>query len=179
MFGLIHKNKNNFAIEKARELYSKVNHLFPYDYTDLDIVLQHIGLNAYLYNPNDFNPDDFKDYGDLYRIIINASGYLVKDEKKIYVNILEHPVRQRFTIAHEIGHYYLNHENTGFLMRDERLNIGSKKEDQEANAFAMELLMPENKFIKLFYIHQSYEKLARIFGVSYSMAKNRYLDLLR
>lgn len=179
MFGLIHKNRNNFAIEKSRELYSKVNHLFPYDYTDLDIVLQHIGLNAYLYNPNDFNPDDFKDYGDLYRIIINASGYLVKDEKKIYVNISEHPVRQRFTIAHEIGHYYLNHENTGFLMRDERLNIGSKKEDQEANAFAMELLMPEKKFIKLFCIHQSYEKLAHIFGVSYSMAKKRYLDLLR
>lgn len=161
------------AIKKARELYSKVNHLFPYDYTDLDIVLQYLELNAYLYDPKDFKHDE-----DLYQFLINASGYLVKDEKNIYVNKLEHPVRQRFTIAHEIGHYYLNHKNTGVLMRDEKSSLGTRKEEIEANAFAAELLMPEQLFSKYYYLGLSEEELAFKFGVSMEAVRNR-IDNLR
>lgn len=51
----------------------------------------------------------------------------------------QHPHRQRFTIAHEIGHLLLGHTQKGGLGFD----LESKKpEEIEANKFAAELLMP-------------------------------------
>ena len=40
------------------------------------------------------------------------SGFLAVKEKTIVINSRHVPVRQRFTIAHEVGHYQL-HRNTG------------------------------------------------------------------
>lgn len=51
-------------------------------------------------------------------------------------------VRQRFTIAHELGHMTLNH---GRAMRDNKQNYRASADnykEREANAFAAELLMP-------------------------------------
>ena len=61
------------------------------------------------------------------------------------------PVRQRFTIAHEIGHYVL-HRKSGDLFidrhhkvfaRDKSSSRGEDEKEVEANAFAAALLMPE------------------------------------
>ena len=63
------------------------------------------------------------------------------------------PVRQRFTIAHELGHFilhshndpkevYVDH-NTFPLFRDENSSTGASLVEQQANAFAAALLMPE------------------------------------
>ncbi|MGH6810780.1 MAG: ImmA/IrrE family metallo-endopeptidase [Methylocella sp.] len=70
----------------------------------------------------------------------------------IGVNALHHPNRQRFTIAHEIGHLELHrdvissavHVDKQFpiLMRDANSAIGTEKMEIEANRFAAELLMP-------------------------------------
>lgn len=69
----------------------------------------------------------------------------------IGVNSLDAPNRQRFTIAHEIGHLLL-HKDEAFHV-DERFPIGlrndesSKATDEkeiEANQFAAELLMPRD-----------------------------------
>jgi Zn-dependent peptidase ImmA (M78 family) len=52
-------------------------------------------------------------------------------------------VRQRFTIAHELGHMVLNH---GRSMRDNAANYSTNAQhyhEREANAFAAELLMPK------------------------------------
>lgn len=52
-------------------------------------------------------------------------------------------VRQRFTIAHELGHMVLNH---GRSMRDNSANYSTHADhykEREANAFAAELLMPK------------------------------------
>ena len=59
--------------------------------------------------------------------------------------------RQRFTIAHELGHYILKHGREGifidkkvnFLLRNEDSSTGEKRQEVEANAFAAALLMPE------------------------------------
>jgi Zn-dependent peptidase ImmA (M78 family) len=65
------------------------------------------------------------------------------------VNSLHAAVRQRFTIAHEIGHYVL-HRRRRFIdevwvdYRDERASAGTYKQEVEANGFAAELLMPED-----------------------------------
>jgi Zn-dependent peptidase ImmA (M78 family) len=66
------------------------------------------------------------------------------------VNSAEPPTRQRFTIAHEIGHFLL-HEGRPLIVdrhvrvdrRDASSSMGTKREEVEANAFAAELLMPE------------------------------------
>jgi Zn-dependent peptidase ImmA (M78 family) len=79
---------------------------------------------------------------------------LVKTERTLIgVNSLHHPNRQRFTIAHEIGHLDLHrgfiidqiHVDKKFavLMRDPNSATGIDRLEIEANRFAAELLMPE------------------------------------
>ncbi|WP_320174207.1 ImmA/IrrE family metallo-endopeptidase [Maridesulfovibrio sp.] len=60
----------------------------------------------------------------------------------IKYNATEAPVRQRFTVAHELGHYVLHH---GPRHRDEAQNFSINNYDLyevAANNFAAELLMP-------------------------------------
>jgi Zn-dependent peptidase ImmA (M78 family) len=69
--------------------------------------------------------------------------------KYIGVNSLEGEQRQRFTIAHELGHLFLHKQNsvsydTGMIMlRDGHSSDGTDIKEIEANRFAAELLMPE------------------------------------
>ncbi len=70
----------------------------------------------------------------------------------IGVNALHHPNRQRFTIAHELGHLELHrdmitaavHVDKAFpaLMRDSNSATGMEKIEIQANQFAAALLMP-------------------------------------
>ena len=70
----------------------------------------------------------------------------------IGVNRSHHPNRQRFTIAHEIGHFLLQHyqgvhfdgANTGLQInfRNDRSTTGEDIFEREANLFAAEILMP-------------------------------------
>jgi len=71
----------------------------------------------------------------------------------IGINALHHPNRQRFTIAHEIGHLELHrdiisaevHVDRQFpvLMRDATSATGTEKIEIEANRFAAALLVPK------------------------------------
>ena len=70
----------------------------------------------------------------------------------IGVNSLHHPNRQRFTIAHELGHLELHREmittnvhvdkNFPALMRDSNSATGTEQIEIQANQFAAALLMP-------------------------------------
>lgn len=88
----------------------------------------------------------------------SISGFIVRNDGKavIGVNSSNVPARQRFTIAHELGHYLLHtpstddiHVDSGFEVRfrDELSSQGTDKSEQEANFFAAELLMPQ-KFLE-------------------------------
>jgi len=85
------------------------------------------------------------------------------DSASIGYNQAQHRHRQRFTVAHEIGHFMMGHTNgnSGF-------DLESKKpEEIEANQFAAELLMPLaflNKEIK--NGNKNVKKLAQVFDVS-------------
>lgn len=75
--------------------------------------------------------------------------------------------RDRFTIAHELGHYFLHYRAMGHIgvktfYRDERSTA-----DVQANVFAAALLMPVDRFIEAFYEDEgSIQKLANRFEVS-------------
>ncbi len=82
----------------------------------------------------------------------SVSGVLVLrgGQAAIGVNEAHPPRRQRFTIAHELGHYLL-HRDAASLFVDEGLTFyrdrssgdGVYQQEIEANAFAAELLMPQ------------------------------------
>jgi len=71
----------------------------------------------------------------------SISGAIIKDEDLHAIGVNEnHPkVRQRFTIAHELGHYIMGHDENTIL--DDTFDKNTDKE-REANKFAGELLMP-------------------------------------
>jgi Zn-dependent peptidase ImmA (M78 family) len=86
----------------------------------------------------------------------DLSGFLFRDTdgKKIVIgtNRNHHPNRQRFTIAHELGHFFLHkgqrvhldEERVAFRInrRDSTSTKGEDDEEREANLLAAELLMP-------------------------------------
>ncbi len=78
------------------------------------------------------------------------SGFILRDGRQtiIGVNTRTSRRRQRFTIAHEIGHFLL-HEGALIVdhavrvnWRDEVSGMATDTEEIEANTFAAELLMP-------------------------------------
>jgi len=84
------------------------------------------------------------------------SGVLLKEETRtvIGVNSAQASTRQRFTIAHELGHYVLAHKGEIFvdqtvrrqavtIRHDNKSSLGTDSNEKDANAFAAELLMPE------------------------------------
>lgn len=101
----------------------------------------------------------------------------------IKYNSSEAAVRQRFTIAHEIGHFALGHlSGSQKLYRDDASNFSSGTKsavETEANSFAAKLLMPGN--VVRFAVSEknitSVEKLAEIFGVSQVAMKYRLINL--
>lgn len=72
------------------------------------------------------------------------SGVLLNhaDLKAIGVNARQAYVRQRFTLAHELGHYMLGHEDSLYVDIDDPTFDHSDDLEREANEFAAELLMP-------------------------------------
>jgi Zn-dependent peptidase ImmA (M78 family) len=83
----------------------------------------------------------------------NESGFILRDGKMtiIGVNTLTSRRRQRFTIAHELGHLLL-HEGKPLIVdhsirvnfRNDVSSMATDDEEIEANAFAASLLMPRN-----------------------------------
>lgn len=83
------------------------------------------------------------------RLDTDLSGFYVRngDDRIIGVNGHHPSVRQRFTVAHELGHALLEgtaHHDRVFRFRDPRSSQGIDPEEVAANTFAAELLMPED-----------------------------------
>jgi Zn-dependent peptidase ImmA (M78 family) len=81
------------------------------------------------------------------------SGILFKDESQsswiMQINEDHHPNRQRYTIAHELGHFCL-HRHFQKRFEDQIFFRGGEasKEEWEANDFASAILIPEDEFRK-------------------------------
>ncbi len=110
--------------------------------------------------------------------LFDISGALrhEKEQWRIYVNRQDSPTRQLFTLAHELGHYFL-HKDTrpefidgGFVLHREE-STKYDIEEVEANEFAGNLIMPEGPIAKRIGQErkvnaQQVEALAKEFGVS-------------
>lgn len=85
-----------------------------------------------------------------------TSGFIYIDPKTdaavIGLNISHSTTRQRFTLAHELGHFLMHQTDGGHLhvdekdffvrFRDKRIRNTWAQQEREANAFAAEILMP-------------------------------------
>lgn len=101
---------------------------------------------------------------------LDASGLfeLLEEGPRIKFNSTEARVRQRFTVAHELGHYALKH---GKAFRDQPSQFSTQAYDPDevaANRFAAALLMPEEAVSYLIRRKGIVDiaKLAKLFDVS-------------
>jgi len=87
---------------------------------------------------------------------------------EMLINAQHHPNRQRYTIAHELGHYFLHrHLQVEFQDRIFFRGAENSKEEVQANSFASEILMPEVDFRRM--VREGKNKvndLSQEFGVS-------------
>lgn len=173
------------AVEEAKTLYNNVLGSYPSDFnedfhTNLDKILNHLGLVSESKNFSKLFYGLTRDSNN----IRTASGLLIRKNGKmfIYTNADEPSYRQRFTIAHEIGHYVLNHipdnGDKNFIMRDEVSTKGNDPKEVAANKFAAELLMPEELIRKLHKEGRSPREIALGLKVSITAINNR-LDNLK
>ena len=81
------------------------------------------------------------------------------------------PLRDRFTVAHELGHYFLHSEQGSTPIIAHRK--GSTRIEWEANWFAAGLLMPSEPFKKYCEKHSDLARIAAKFGVSEDAARVR------
>lgn len=125
---------------------------------------------------------------------ISLSWAIIKDWENnytIYVNENDIEFRQRFTIAHELWHYFLHKEEldnlsiisdkkeSQYLYRDSDFDCVPdeiKWMEEEANEFAWNLLMPEEKFLEL-YKEYTIPQLSQIFSVSERAISTRFYYL--
>lgn len=125
----------------------------------------------------------------------DVSGILVRDTDRhvIGVNSAHPQVRQRFTVAHEVGHRALHPGRelivdvpVRYNLRDKTSSMASDLEEIEANSFAAALLMPEQMIRN--HINQlpaskrhgpdaTADALATIFKVSTSAMNFRLINL--
>lgn len=116
---------------------------------------------------------------------MSESGYVYLDDElrpRIVFNADEPPVRQRFTIAHELGHHALGHLTPGKReWRDPKENFFStayNPKEVAANRFAAELLMPEDAIrVAISEGTKTISGLARTFHVSEVAMKFRLKNL--
>ncbi len=112
-------------------------------------------------------------------------GLLVKNDNNpiIGVNCKHHPHRQRFTVAHELGHYILHGTETiHYDVGGEPLYFRSDSiyyaDEREANRFADELLMPEHLVSRCIEAGTcTVETLAEVFDVSEDAMRYRLVNL--
>lgn len=91
---------------------------------------------------------------------VDFSGLLIRksDIALIGINEDEPLTRQRFTIAHELGHYFLDKRKDAFVdnkasiteYRDNKSHVNRPAKELRANMFAAALLMPRDHLMKDF-----------------------------
>lgn len=117
----------------------------------------------------------------------DVSGMLAKrpgQDPDVYINVTDSDVRQRFSCAHEIGHYIkrgssgANNDEWGYIdRRGPSAAYGTNPEEVYANQFAAALLMPEERVKALIANGMSPVAMAVAFNVSLEAMSHRIDNL--
>jgi len=138
---------------------------------DLEKICKELGINIHIMNLDKLEKKHCRQ--------ISGALFISDGKKNIIVNEKDVPARQRFTIAHELGHYFLHHDKNSekdaiISFRGERNNL-----EFQADGFAAELLMPEGRLREEYknLSVPSISALAKKFNVS-NAAMHYRLDTL-
>jgi len=117
-----------------------------------------------------------------------VAGFIDNDPNNtIYVNEKQPTVNQVFTIAHELGHYALKHQPDKYEVLTKRGMFNpSSADEQEANAFALDLLVPTNMLQTVMLRYGIYGRtdediqiLSGLFGVPHEAMIDKLLAMRR
>lgn len=170
---------------------------------NLDLVNQKAEEIAEKYNAEKVAPFPFKNieekHSDLKIYLTEmeegVSGAIVYDDDKCHFDVLinknKPKKRQYFTIAHELGHYFLHRDqiqknkimvDSDDVVSEESMlyrldNAPSTQIEVEANRFAASLLMPEKLVKKAWELMQNVQECADLFQVSISAMSIRLENL--
>lgn len=134
-------------------------------------------------------PIDLSAVADTYGLTIKTgtfedqsiSGAYDRKDADIFVDADESSVRQRFTIAHEIGHDRLHADVDRDLLYRKALwqfsDGAHPQRETQANWFAACLLMPEEAVKRMWNVTHDIEQLCSFFGVSKTAISYRLKDL--
>ena len=132
---------------------------------------------------------------DVFAIVMKEgiSGALIRSETKpaIYFDHQETQTRQRFTVAHEIGHFVLHEGDFDIVDKVTECTITFRRTNDpwtddnkahyrreiQANKFAAALLMPTEALKSVLSDNEDMGDLARIFGVARSAVGYRVNSL--
>lgn len=112
-----------------------------------------------------------------------VSGFINLESRNITLNKTESPERQRFTLAHEIGHYLLHRKHLEEnkdrrvipRLSPQEMERNDDWMEKEANCFAANLLLPRHMFVN--FIQYPDATIGKIFAVSAEFVKYRRLNL--
>lgn len=142
---------------------------------NLNNLLKNIGISAL---PMDFTSLEEKiSKGHILGLVLSTDKDAV-----IYYSQNDTPNRQRFTIAHELGHIcsHLKPDTNDYPYIDWRIEEEAENIDEKkANIFAGELLIPLHK-LKEIYLSMNFpssKELAAIFGISINVMEERLKHL--
>jgi len=108
----------------------------------------------------------------------DVSGMMRKtgDTVRLYINNSDNPYRQRFTVAHELGHVVLHlndfeegdypERNISMFRNNSNIDPGDRYKETEANQFAAALLMDEELVKDMWEKFKSLKSMADAFEVS-------------
>jgi predicted transcriptional regulator len=133
----------------------------------LEPIVERMGGTIHIQNVLDFNR-------------IPSGSIRIDGPKHFEIFLAAHtgPTRDRFTIAHELGHYVLHYlyarQNGAQIERLEAQRYGSGRVEWEANWFAAGFLMPADQFTERYHaLRGVIPLLADEFGVSIEAARIR------
>lgn len=104
------------------------------------------------------------------------------DEKKIVLNTAigeRYTGRNRFTLAHEIGHSFLHAQDGNLYIAARRSGTVLDAREEEANKFAVHLLMPDSMVEEVIFQKKglTVSNLAQMFDVSEKAMNRKLMEL--
>ena len=139
---------------------------FAYPGGNLLDLADRVAVKVYLADLSEVDPD--------LSGIIKYDDDELKTNPRIYVSTHIPENRQRFTLAHELGHHFLHR---GRKMRLDNLNYAQDTEDvleeSEANYFAASFLVPKVYLLRQLEEQHDLKRMATTFGVSEAVIENR------